>query len=294
MPEIIERYIRRECTFMNQMYRPTWFVVHFTGGTPNLNALYDYWNSSCVSSHFGIGREGNEAGRIEQYVRYTDGSGANCCLEDGAAPFLPRDVNLNVYTITVECINPDSSNAGLMPDAQKDSLIWLIRNVCQQMNIRTDIYTEYSNQFGINFTFGDANGGVIMHRDICPINRQRCPGMQVYNDQMKDIMKAVNGVGGGQPMFVPPEKDRWIIEAWNAYYQPLINGGMKVTIPRRDTGIFNFWRSLLLNQNRYLGAVTSEEIKNGDYMIQTFTAGQIVFNTINHAITAYGPQGGVS
>jgi hypothetical protein len=286
VPVIQEKLIRRECCFINQMYAPIWFVVHFTGGTPNLESLYNYWNSSCVSSHFGIERYDNEyakAGDIWQFVRLTDGSGANCCLEEGAAPFLPGGVNLNVRTITVECINPNSSNEGLMPQAQYDSLVWLIRDVCTRMGISTTKYTEYTNQFGMNFTFGDAGGGVIMHRDICPINRQRCPGMEVYLNQMKNVMRDVNsGVAGGR-IFVPAtDVNGWVVRSWNVFYD-IRNAGQpqdqQLPIPRRDTGIFNKWKSLLLDQNISLGGVLTEEIQwNNDEIVQYFEAGQIWYN----------------
>jgi hypothetical protein len=277
------------------MYTPKWFVVHFTGGTPNLQSLYNYWNSSCVSSHFGIERTSNQyakAGDIWQFVHYSDGSGANCCLENGAAPFLPYNVNLNVRTITVECINPDSSNDGLMPKEQYDSLVWLIREACRANGISTTKYTTYTNQYGESFTFADGNGGVIMHRDICPINRQRCPGMDVYNHQMKDIMREVNGGTsmGSRPFFDPdsPQFDPWVVQNWEQFYR---STGQGYKIPRRDTGLFNWWRDRLKEGVNY-GNVMCEEIKFQDHWaIQYFTGGVIKIDFRNGAITGDSSAG---
>lgn len=202
MPSIIQKPIGRNCVFQNQLYKPLWFVVHFTGGTPNLQSLYNYWLSQCgigSNSHFGIERYTNQyakAGDIWQFVDYTrDGACANCCLEAGYAPFLPSGVNMNVRTISVECINPDSGNNGEMPQAQFDSLVYLIQKVCSDMGIATNKYTEYWNGYETAYTFADGGGGVIMHRDIAPRNRRMCPGTPYYSNSstsMKAVMQAVN------------------------------------------------------------------------------------------------------
>lgn len=298
MPSIIQKPIGRNCTFMNQLYKPLWFVVHFTGGTPNLQSLYNYWLSQCgvgSNSHFGIERTNNQwaaAGDIWQFVDYTrDGACANCCLETGYAPFLPSGVNMNVRTISVECINPDTGNNGEMPQAQFDSLVYLIQTVCKQMGIATNKYTEYWNGYETAYTFADGNGGVIMHRDIAPRNRRMCPGTPYYSNSstsMKALMRAVNG-GSTMATWQPPTRDQWIIQRWEAF-----STATGADLPKRDTGIFSFWRTLQLEQNIDMGSPVSGEVNyDATWIVQYFEAGAIFWNKTRyevHAMTGGGPQ----
>ena len=197
MPQI-EQHPIGVCGFWGQLYYPMWFVVHFTGGTPNLPSLYNYWVSQCnigSNSHYGNERVWtNESapGDLWQFLPLTGGAAANCCLEAGHAPFLP-DVNLNVRTISCEGINPDTGNNGDMPQAQLESYAYLIATVCQEMGIPTDRYTEYWNGYETTHTWGDSGGGIIMHRDIAPINRRMCPGTPYYSGQMDLLMEMVRG-----------------------------------------------------------------------------------------------------
>jgi N-acetylmuramoyl-L-alanine amidase len=301
MATIIQKPIGRQCGFTNQLYKPTWFVVHFTGGTPNLQSLYNYWLSQCgkgSNSHYGIERTTNQyarAGDIWQFLPLSDGACANCCKEDGAAPFLPN-VNLNTRTVSCEGINPDTGNNGDMPQTQFDAYVYLIKTVCQELNIPTNIYTEYWNGYENTHTWGNANGGIIMHRDIAPRNRRMCPGTPYYSGQMDKLIQAVR-TGGTSPVFKPSsDYNGWIIRSWNRYVDEL-NRAMpennKIPVPRRDTGIFNFWKDLLTNRNIALGAVTSEEIfwSSNDGIVQYFEGGQIWYKSSNEktAITGGGP-----
>jgi len=268
--------------------------VHFTGGTPSLQSLYNYWLSQCgvgSNSHYGIERTSNanaQAGDIWQFVPLTDGACANCCLENGAAPFLPTGVNLNVRTVSVECINPDTGNNGDMPQAQFDSLVYLIQTVCKQMNIPTNIITQYWNGYENTTTWGNSNGGVIMHRDIAPQNRRMCPGTPYYSGQMQKIMNAVNG-GSNMAVWIPPDKNRAIIDMWEAFAR-----ATNTPIYQRDRGIFKFWADLITNQNIYLGSpLTDEIVYDNNWIVEYFEAGSIWWNRTRyevHAITGGGPQ----
>lgn len=294
MPSITQKPIGRGCSFMDQLYDPLWFVVHFTGGTPNLQSLYNYWLSQCgvgSNSHFGIERystSNSQPGDIWQFLDYTrDGACANCCLENGHAPFLPSGVNLNVRTISVECINADTGNLGAMPQAQFDSLVYLIKKVCTDMNIPTNILTRYNNGYEDTTTWGNANGGIIMHRDIAPINRRMCPGDPYYNGQMQAVINAVNG-GNMANVFVPPKKDQYIIDSWEEFSR-----ATGQPIPQRDRGIFTEWRNAILNNNVYIGSPTTDEIIwDANWIVERFTAGSIWWNRQHyevHIITGGGP-----
>ena len=294
MPEIVQKPIGRNCGFANQLYKPTWFVVHFTGGTPNIQSLYNYWLSQCgvgSNSHYGIERTNNQyakAGDIWQFLPLTDGACANCCLEAGAAPFLPTNVNLNVRTVSVECINPDTGNNGDMPQAQFDSLVYLIQTVCKQLAIPTNLVTNYWNGYEDTKTWGTSAGGIIMHRDIAPRNRRMCPGTPYYSGQMQRIIDAVNGgsTNGGQNYMQiwGTKANGMYIRMWEQIIvmrNTRLPVEQQIAIPRRDTGIFNKWKELAAGGN-YLGGVTSEEYQyNSDsnaYMVQNFSAGQIAYN----------------
>lgn len=203
MPTIIQKPIGN-CGFTNQNTKK-WFIVHFTGGTPNLQSLYNYWRDQCgigSNSHYGIERTDNQyarAGDIWQFLPHKDGACANCCWNAGA-PWFNGIGNLNVQTISVECINPSTENAGNMPAIQFDSLAWLIATVCKQEGIPTTIKASWSNHRGDWVTWGDSRGGVCMHKDIDGVNRERCPGMDVYYNQMQPLMDEVNRIiSGGIP-----------------------------------------------------------------------------------------------
>ena len=294
MPSITQKPLDRSCGFINQMYPPVWFVVHFTGGTPNLQSLYNYWLSQCgvgSNSHFGIERTDNQwarAGDIWQFLPLTDGACANCCSVSGAcAPFLPPGQNYNTRTISVECINPDSSNAGLCTGAQYDSLVWLIRDICQKLGISTTKYSEYTNSKGMSFTFGDGGGGVIMHRDFDQVNRARCPGMDVYEQQMKQIMIEVNFQEGNfmsNPEYVkqlhPDSINQWLGDRWRAMYR-LMNEGrpadQQLVGPPENTGIFGRWKEEMLSGND-VGAALGWEYQVGWHYVQDFSNAQISYD----------------
>jgi hypothetical protein len=174
-----------------------------------------------------------------------------------------------------------------MPQAQLESYAYLIRTVCQQLNIPTNIITQYYNGYENTTTYGNANGGVIMHRDIDPVNRRMCPGDPYYNGQIAQIMSMVNG-GSGVSTWQPPSRDTWIIQRWEAY-----GTSANLPIPKRDTGIFNFWRGLQLNNNVDLGSPLAGEVNyDANWVVQYFEGGAIFWNKNQyevHAITGGGP-----
>jgi N-acetylmuramoyl-L-alanine amidase-like protein len=194
-PRITQHLINRNCTFMNQMYPPLVFVVHRTAGHVNVQQLYDYWQNTCISSHFGISYDGYgyDPHDIWQFVNLWDGSGANCCPESGHHPFFDRGGNANVYTITVEVCTPNTGNNGLMTAAQVEALVYLIQMVCAELGIPVDQYSEYWNDYETAHTWIGNNGGIGMHRDVSPHNKKMCPGDPYYQGQMDEIIAAVRG-----------------------------------------------------------------------------------------------------
>lgn len=290
MPSITQKPIGN-CGFTNQNTKK-WFIVHFTGGTPNLQSLYNYWIQQCgigSNSHYGIERTDNQwakAGDIWQFLPHKDGACANCCWNQGA-PWFNGIGNINVQTISVECINPSTENAGNMPQVQFDSLAWLIATVCQQEGIPTTIKANWSNHRGQWVTWGDSRGGVCMHKDIDGVNRERCPGMDVYYNQMQPLMDEVNRIiSGGTPQGgnymqqwgeARPEMEKRMWEQVIVMRNNRLPSDMQMPIPRQGTGIYNQFTALL-NQGVYIGGVTSEEFDFKGQKVQNFASGQIAYN----------------
>jgi hypothetical protein len=195
-PHITQHYVNRNCTFMNQMYYPLAFEVHRTAGHTNVEQLRVYWENTCITAHFGISYDGYgyDPHDIWQYVRLTDGAGANCCPEDGHHPFFNRGGNANTYTISVEVCTPNTANQGLMTDAQVEALVYLIQTVCAELGIPTHYVFTYWNGYEDTTTWLDpAKGGVGEHRDINPRNKKMCTGDPHYYGQMQHVMDLVNG-----------------------------------------------------------------------------------------------------
>lgn len=193
MPTITKHLINRNCTFINQMYPPLVFVVHRTAGHVTNQQLYDYWQQTCISSHFGINWDGDQ-GDIWQFVELWDGAGANCCPESGCHPFFAnRGGNANVYTIPVEVCTPDTGNKNLMQPGQVEALVYLIQTVCYELGIPTDQYSEYWNDYETRHTWIGPSGGIGHHSDVSPHNKQWCVGQPYYANQMDEVIAAVNG-----------------------------------------------------------------------------------------------------
>src|SRR5215470_14477975 len=125
-------------------------VLHKTGGTPDLQSLANFFqnDSSMASSHYGVDLDGT----IGQFVLEKDGAGANCCLEPGHDSFWPTNINLNLITLSIECIDPASDNSTPVPIAQKAALFPLVRSICQRHNIP--------------MRPADSNGGIAGHKSI--------------------------------------------------------------------------------------------------------------------------------
>ena len=140
--------------------KPRYIVIHKTasGGSPQDIANFFQHDPNQASSHYIVGQDGT----IVQCVSESDGAGANGVLQQGHAPFLPTNINLNLLTISIEHVDPTDDNSTPLTDAQKSASFKLIKGICERHNIP--------------MRAGDAAGGIIGHKDISPISRARCPG----------------------------------------------------------------------------------------------------------------------
>lgn len=91
--------------------------------------------------------------------------------------------------------------------------------------------------------------------------------------------------------FPPTNKNTWVIERWESFFRAI---GHPEQTPPRDTGIFNTWRSYLL-QGVDLGGVTSGESTKVDpnMLIQYFTAGQILHSKVDNSEIVLSASGRV-
>ena len=146
------------------------FVVeHGTAGGSSAEAIGNFYRSTIggnnpVSTHFIIGKDGH----IVQCVPLTLASWANGVIETGHAAFISDAFNPNEDAASIEYVKnqvdangvPDNSDE--LTDAQKLAGFRLNKCICETYNVPKRA--------------GDANGGIIAHRDIDPVNRARCPG----------------------------------------------------------------------------------------------------------------------
>jgi hypothetical protein len=91
-------------------------------------------------------------------------------LEPGHDPFWPTDINLNLVTFSIESVDPTTDNSTVMPQAQKDALFALVKDICTRHHIP--------------MRPADASGGIAGHSSIAPQSRARCPGLNFPWDEL--------------------------------------------------------------------------------------------------------------
>ena len=246
---------------------PLKIVDHCTGGDMDLTSLHNTFLATMRSTHFGIDRMGN----VAQFVRLNRGAGGNCCPDTDTqgnylcsafwVPLVQQYGNLNLCTISIEHCNDSNNDLALTPAQQMASNklnLWL----CQQFNLTTnDIHS---------------------HASINPINKARCPGPMFDFTQMFNYINA-NLNGGSNPVF----SDTLCIEVWNSFFQ---QQGSTLTLPPRDTGIFNSWRDQWKNHNNFLGCPLTPEypvtLPNGNPGVaQNYAGGTCVWDNVKGGAT---------
>ncbi len=147
-----------------QGYGIKYLVLHGTAGGTSAQGVGEYFKSTVggsnpVSSHLIIDQQGN----IVQGVPMSLAAFANGVITNGHAAFLPDpSINPNWYTASIEFVKPSTDNSDALTDIQVKVGFEVIKCICDTYHIPKRA--------------GDANGGIISHADIDPINRSRCPG----------------------------------------------------------------------------------------------------------------------
>ena len=187
-----------------QGYSIKYLVLHGTAGGTSAQSIGQYFQSTAggsnpVSSHLIIDQQGN----VVQGVPMSLAAFGNGVITNGHASYLPDpSINPNWYTASIEFVKASTDNSDPLTAIQTQVGFEVIQCICDTYNIPKRA--------------GDANGGVISHADIDPINRARCPGTLDWNalwqylnngannnmivpkgwtdDSVNKILKAPNGI----------------------------------------------------------------------------------------------------
>ncbi|MBC2722046.1 N-acetylmuramoyl-L-alanine amidase [Desulfosporosinus sp.] len=140
-------------------YRTIAIVNHIMEGTL---AGTDSWfanSASKVSSHFGVGKNGE----IHQYVDLKNHAWANGSVNKPNWPLLIPEVNPNYYTVSIE---HEGKSGEVMPEAQYKATLALHRWLVGTLGIPVTKDT------------------IIGHHRIDSINKSRCPGTEFPWDRL--------------------------------------------------------------------------------------------------------------
>jgi N-acetyl-anhydromuramyl-L-alanine amidase AmpD len=164
-PDAIPMFVAEDRVFIDNN-NCAWIVVHKTAGGESAQAVANFFaeDPQEASTHYIIGQDG----AIVQCVLEKDGAAGNCCQFPGHAAYLPANVNMNNWTISIEHVDPSTNNSTSLTAAQQAASFKLIRDICTRHNIP--------------MRSGDASGGIIGHFDIDPVNKARCPGNYPWSD----------------------------------------------------------------------------------------------------------------
>ncbi len=165
-PAAIGMFVDESRTFIDACPHDA-IVIHGTGtgnGQPSAQDIATFFQNDPneASSHYVVGRDGG----VVQVVWEKDGSGANCCVEQGYdsfwTPYLNQYGNLNRCTLSIEHVHWTSDNSDGLTPAQQDASFKLVAYLVQKYNIPL---THIKG-----------------HNSIDPINRANCPGAYPWTE----------------------------------------------------------------------------------------------------------------
>ena len=146
-----------------QGYGIKYLVLHGTAGGTSAEGVGEYFkgtvgSSNPVSSHIIIDQQGD----VTQGVPLSLAAFGNGVIGAGHASYIPDNVNPNLYTASIEFVKASTDNSDPLTAIQAQVGFEVIKCICDTYNIPKRA--------------GDANGGIIKHADINPVDRARCPG----------------------------------------------------------------------------------------------------------------------
>lgn len=229
-----------------QGYGVKYLCLHGTAGGSSAQGIGQFFQgtiggSNPVSSHIIIDQQGN----VVQGVPLSLAAFGNGVITNGHAAWLPDpSINPNYYTASIEFVKASTDNSDALTAIQQQIGFEVIKCICDTYNIPKRA--------------GDANGGVIKHADIDPINRSRCPGTLDFN-----ALWAYLNSGGQQPMPNAQPTAQQDTEArlcWASFFVE-----MKLTPPPTGTGIFQAWLSDWINHGKQYGPPITHEYASNDW-----------------------------
>lgn len=143
----------------------THLVLHGTAGGSDGAGVAAYMATAGVSTHIVISTDGTIWQTVPVRTRAAWG---NAPLKSPRLNFAHADLNVNLWTCSIEFCKPDITNQINITNAQKQAGFALIKLIC--------------DTYGIPKKPGDGNGGIISHADINSVDRARCPGTFPWDD----------------------------------------------------------------------------------------------------------------
>ncbi len=212
-----------------QGHNITHICLHGTAGGSSAQGIAAFFRDSNIASsaHLIIGQDGT----IVQGVPLSLAAWGNGFLSSGHASYLPDNVNPNFYTVSIEHVKPSTDNSDALTDIQAQKSFELVQCICDTYHIPKRA--------------GDANGGIIKHADVDPVNKARCPGPYPW-DQLW--------------AFLQKYREQAAQDTWNSTAS--IFGGKPLPY---DTGIALSWRNIYVNKPANMPPPTTPEFQSVDW-----------------------------
>jgi hypothetical protein len=204
-----------------------YLILHGTAGGVSAKSIAAYFkstegSSNPLSSHYIVGQDGH----IIQMVKESDGAFANGVVSNSGWLGNP-----NFYTISIEFVKNSTDNSDPLTQAQKQSGLSLIRDICLRNNI--------------GMHPADNTSGITGHFSIDPVNRARCPGNFPWAELWNYLM-----IGGIMP-------DQYQLKAMNDCWDCVLKNMVPGVSPK-GTEIYKDWQQNYLAGKFYGPPLTHE------------------------------------
>jgi len=152
-----------------QGHTPDIIVCHITEGSFNGSVSWINNSTSQVSYHYVVSRDGQVVQAVDIADTAwangtTNGSANNSNKHSRLEAVRSRNINANLYTISIGFEGRHHEKEGDLSTAQLSAAVQLI------VHIRDEVY----KRFGVNILIGREN--IVGHSDITPIWKPNCPG----------------------------------------------------------------------------------------------------------------------
>ena len=151
-------------------YKPCLIVWHIADGTFNGTVSWEKNPASQTSSHFVLG----ENGEIAQLVPLTEAAWTQGKVNNPTHPLVKmrKNVNPNLYCISVECEGFWKDTKGKLTDKQLKAAAWLTSYIVE----------EVDRIYGVEIPIDREH--MIGHCEINPVTRSHCPGELFQFDEL--------------------------------------------------------------------------------------------------------------